>query len=238
MPPDGTAGDETREDAMHDAATEEQGDGGGASGAPLPGAPLGADGVHAGVAARDVPPASGTWEDGWSDGAGVRLHHVSAGRGPLVLLLHGFPDFWYGWRRQLPALAAAGFRAVAPDLRGYNLSERPARVADYRIERLADDVAALVRALGADRAHVVGHDWGGLIAWQLAMRHPQVVDRLAILNAPHPARFRRLLLDPRQGLRSWYVAFFQLPWLPERVLGANGRRALRRTRVALVAALA
>src|SRR5687768_2847555 len=99
----------------------------------------------------------------------VRLHWVEAGEGPPVLLLHGFPEFWWEWRHQIPALAQAGFRAVAPDLRGYNLSERPRGVSAYRIENLVDDVEGLIRHLGVERAHVVGHDWGGLIAWWLAM---------------------------------------------------------------------
>jgi pimeloyl-ACP methyl ester carboxylesterase len=146
---------------------------------------------------------------------GVRLHYAAAGAGPLVLLLHGFPEFWYTWQHQLPALAAAGFRAVAPDLRGYNLSDKPRGVRPFRIETLARDVAELIAHLGADRAAVVGHDWGGAIAWEVAMNHPARVGRLAILNAPHPARFFRELRNPRQLLRSWYVFFFQLPGLPE-----------------------
>jgi len=114
---------------------------------------------------------------------GVRLHWVTAGdpAGALVVLLHGFPDFWFGWRRQLPALAGAGFRAVAVDLRGYNLSERPTRVEDYRRDLLAGDVAALIAHLGYARAHVVGHDWGGVIAWHLAATRPELVDRLVQL---------------------------------------------------------
>jgi pimeloyl-ACP methyl ester carboxylesterase len=174
------------------------------------------------------PGAGAAWTDAWIDGAGVRLHAVHCGRGAPVVLLHGFPDFWHVWRRQLPALADAGFRAVAPDLRGYNLSERPSRVEDYRLDLLADDVAALIRGLGVARAHVVGHDWGGVIAWHLAVRHPDVVDRLVVCNAPHPARFRQLLRTPQQASRSWYAGFFQLPWLPERLLGAGDLAALRR----------
>jgi pimeloyl-ACP methyl ester carboxylesterase len=177
--------------------------------------------------------ALGLGADGWVDGAGARLHVVTRGRAdaPPVVLLHGFPDVWYAWRHQLPALDAAGFRAVAPDLRGYNLSACPPRVEDYALDLLADDVAAVIGAhAGADgRAHLVGHDWGGLIAWHVAARHPALVDRLVIVNAPHPARFRELLASSSQALRSWYVAFFQLPRVPELLLGANGRALLLRT---------
>jgi pimeloyl-ACP methyl ester carboxylesterase len=171
--------------------------------------------------------ATGLGRDIWLDGAGVRLHAVERGRGPLVLLLHGFPDFWFGWRQQLPALAAAGFRAVALDLRGYNLSDRPPRIADYRVDRLAADVRAAVDALGGGRAHVVGHDWGGAVAWHVAARHPEAIDRVAILNAPHPGRFAELLRTPGQAIRSWYVAAFQVPLVPELLLGAQRRRLIR-----------
>jgi epoxide hydrolase 4 len=151
-------------------------------------------------------------------GDGVRLHAVAAGdpRGPLVLLLHGFPEFWYGWRHQLGPLAEAGFRVVAPDQRGYNTSDKPPRVADYNLDRLAADAASAIAGLGAERAAVVGHDWGGLVAWWLALRHPNRVSRLAILNAPHPSvMWRALRTNPRQMLRSWYIFLLQLPWLPE-----------------------
>lgn len=148
----------------------------------------------------------------------VRLHWVEAGEGPLVVLLHGFPELWLAWRRQLPALAAAGFRAVAPDLRGYNLSEKPKGVATYRMEKLADDVAKLVRHLGHERTFLVGHDWGGVIAWCVPSLHPGLVERLAILNAPHPVLMKRKLATLAQARRSSYIFFFQLPWLPERSL--------------------
>jgi len=148
---------------------------------------------------------------------GVRLHVVEAGRGPLVLLLHGFPEFWYAWRHQLPALAAAGFRAVAPDLRGYNLSGKPRGIASYAVATLAADVAALVTGLAEERAFVAGHDWGGALAWSLPGLQPGLVRKLAILNAPHPAAFRReLRRSKEQRRKSSYVLFFQLPWLPER----------------------
>lgn len=151
---------------------------------------------------------------------GVRLHYVERGEGPLVVLLHGFPQYWGAWRRQLPALVAAGFRVVVPDLRGYNLSDRPRAVHAYDVSRLAWDVAQLIEAAGASRAHVVGHDWGGAIAWAVAARHPARVQRLAVLNAPHPSAYVRALTTTTQPLRSWYVGFFQLPWLPEALLGA------------------
>jgi pimeloyl-ACP methyl ester carboxylesterase len=149
----------------------------------------------------------------------VTLHAVSEGSGPPVLLLHGFPEFWYSWRRQLPALAAAGFRAIAPDLRGYNESDRPEGARHYSLQALAQDVVGLVRALGVPKVHLVGHDWGGAIAWALAHTQPGIIDRLAILNCPHPALMRRQALTSWEQLkRVWYFFFFQLPWVPERML--------------------
>lgn len=159
---------------------------------------------------------------------GLKLHWVEAGRGPLVVLLHGFPEFWYAWRHQIPALAAAGFRVAAPDLRGYNLSDKPKGAASYRAGAVMDDVAALIGHLGAERAHVVGHDWGGVIAWRLAMRRPERVERLAIINAPHPAVFARELRHLRQLRRSWYAGFFQLPLIPEALIRANDYALLER----------
>lgn len=152
---------------------------------------------------------------------GIRLHYVEAGTGPLLILLHGFPEFWYSWRHQVPALAAAGFHVFAPDLRGYNLSEKPPSVSAYRIDALLGDVIGLIDHAGAQRAAIAGHDWGGVIAWHFAMRHPQKVEKLIILNAPHPAAYRRELRSWRQLLKSWYVFFFQVPGLPEQVLGAG-----------------
>ena len=163
----------------------------------------------------------------WSvDVNGVRLHCVVAGEGPLVILLHGFPELWYSWRRQIPALVQAGFRVVAPDLRGYNLSERPRHVREYSIQRLAGDVAGLVAAFGVERAAIVGHDWGAGVAWAFAMAYPERLTRLAILNGPHPERLLRSLRTPAQLAKSWYMFFFQLPWLPERLLRAGGYRRL------------
>jgi len=158
----------------------------------------------------------------------VRLSCAELGTGPLVLLLHGFPEGWISWRNQLPALAEAGFHAVAPDLRGYGKSDKPEGLDAYRVEVLARDVARLVEALGETRAHVVGHDWGGAIAWFFAMWHPDRLDRLAILNAPHPARYSRAMKRPAQLLRSSYIFFFQVPLLPEALLRAGDFFLLRR----------
>lgn len=160
----------------------------------------------------------------------VTLHAVEAGppEGPLVILLHGFPEFWWGWRHQIGPLAEAGFRVVVPDQRGYNLSDKPYGIAAYRLDRLAADIAGLVAACRHDRAHLVGHDWGGLVAWWTAARHPEWVERLAILNAPHPAVVSGYIRrNPTQALRSIYVGFFQLPVVPEIVLRARNFAAMR-----------
>lgn len=179
------------------------------------------------------------WTERYVTVNGVHLHVVEAGppQGPLVVLLHGFPEFWRAWERQIGPLARAGLRVVAPDLRGYHLSDKPPGVEAYRVETLQEDVAALIRLLAQEqgqaapgRASLVGHDWGGIVAWQLAIRQPELLERLVILNAPHPAASRRVMKKPEQQKKSWYVAFFQLPWLPERVLPLFGRWALRGTR--------
>jgi pimeloyl-ACP methyl ester carboxylesterase len=148
---------------------------------------------------------------------GVRLHYVTLGAGPLVVLLHGFPEFWYAWRWQIAALAAAGFRVVAPDQRGYNLSDKPAKVSAYGVKRLVDDVAALIEACGEEKAFIVGHDWGAGVAWSFAMSRPEMVKRLVVLNGPHPERLLKAMRDPIQLVRSWYMFFFQIPSLPEAV---------------------
>lgn len=149
---------------------------------------------------------------------GVRLHVAEAGSGPLVVLLHGFPEIWYTWRRIIPALVRAGFRVAAPDMRGYNLSDKPKGVAAYGVRTLADDIAGLVQALGAERASVVGHDWGAGVAWSFAMAHPDELDRLVILNGPHPTRMLEGLRRPSQMVKSWYMFVFLLPKLAEVLL--------------------
>jgi pimeloyl-ACP methyl ester carboxylesterase len=163
----------------------------------------------------------GDLREGYADIGDQRLHYVEAGEGPLVVLLHGFPEFWYGWRAQIAPLAAAGFRVVAPDTRGYNLSSRPQDVAAYDTGALAEDIHGLIHERGAETAMLVGHDWGGTLAWTLAMNHPEVVDRLAILNAAHPRKLSQGLHHPGQLRRSWYFFFFDLPDLPETVVRAN-----------------
>lgn len=162
----------------------------------------------------------------------VTLHVAQAGPedGPVVILLHGFPEFWFGWRKQILALAAAGFRVWAPDQRGYNLSEKPRSVRSYSLDVLAQDVTGLMDAAGVERACVVGHDWGAAVAWWLGMHHPNRLGKLTILNVPHPAVFLPFLRShPGQMLKSWYMLFFQVPYLPELVVRKMGRLALDRT---------
>lgn len=163
---------------------------------------------------------------------GIELNVATAGpaSGPLVLLLHGFPEFWYGWRRQIPHLAAAGLRVWAPDQRGYGASDKPAPLEAYGIDTLAADVVGLIDAAGAQQAFLVGHDWGAAIAWWVALRYPERLERLAILNGPHPAVMRAMLRrSPAQWLRSSYMLFFQLPRLPEALARAGNWRALAET---------
>jgi pimeloyl-ACP methyl ester carboxylesterase len=158
----------------------------------------------------------GPWTHRDISANGVRLHAAEAGSGPLVLLLHGFPQFWWTWRSQLTALAAAGFHVVAPDLRGYGASDKPPR--GYDLPTLSADVAALVRALGEQDAVVVGHDWGGLLGWTMAALHPRTVRRLVVLSMAHPRQLRAGMTDPRQRRASAYALRFQVPRLPERML--------------------
>ncbi|EIM25117.1 alpha/beta fold hydrolase [Microvirga lotononidis] len=161
---------------------------------------------------------------------GVTLHAIEAGAqdGPLIILLHGFPEFWWGWRYQIGPLADAGFRVLVPDQRGYNLSDKPEGRRAYDLERLARDVVGLADALGREKFSVVGHDWGGLVAWWTASRYPDRVEKLVVLNAPHPAVAGSYMRShPSQMVRSLYVGFFQIPFLPEAMLSANGHRSLK-----------
>ena len=170
-----------------------------------------------------------TYREVWFDRGGVRLHAVEAGPadGPLYILLHGFPEFWYGWRKQIPALADAGYRVIALDQRGYNLSDKPRDIASYGVAELAADVIAVA---GDRTFRLAGHDWGAAVAWAVSLMRPDLVERLSILNVPHPVvMFRRLSRDPGQMLRSWYILFFQLPAAPEMAFRMVRRRAMLNT---------
>ena len=165
--------------------------------------------------AEEDPNAGPPVRHGYAQVGDVRLHYAECGAGErLVVLLHGFPECWYSWRHQLKALGGAGYRAVAPDMRGYNLSDKPGRVEDYRVARLVDDVTGLIRHFGAREAAVAGHDWGAAVAWSVAQHYPDYVWKLAALQVPPPAVWARNL-TLRQLARSWYMLFFQLPSVPE-----------------------
>ena len=160
----------------------------------------------------------------------ITLHYVEAGRGPLIVLLHGFPEFWYSWRNQIPALAAAGFHVVAVDLRGYNESSKPHAIESYRLPELAKDIAGLITQIGEGPAVVAGHDWGGAVAWFMAMLHSEQVKRLIILNSPHPVAYlREMRRSARQKWRAKYQLLFHPPWLAEFVLRRFRYALLRRS---------
>jgi pimeloyl-ACP methyl ester carboxylesterase len=159
---------------------------------------------------------------------GIRLHYAESGTGEgLVILLHGFPEFWYSWRHQLVALSES-FHVVAPDLRGYNLSDKPPRVEDYRIDKIVGDVIGLIDHFGARQAAIVGHDWGAGVAWAVAQKHPERVSKLAVLQVPLLEVWRANLTF-KQLMRSWYMFFFQIPRLPEWLLARQNYRAIERT---------
>jgi pimeloyl-ACP methyl ester carboxylesterase len=158
---------------------------------------------------------------------GINFHCVTLGEGDLVILLHGFPECWYSWRHQIPSLARR-FKVVAPDMRGYNLSDKPESIDAYNIATLATDVRDLISAFGHEKAHVVAHDWGGAVAWAFAVMYPQHIDKLVVMNAPHPAVFvKNLRHNPRQLIRSWYMFFFQIPGVPEFALSCFDHAALK-----------
>ncbi len=162
---------------------------------------------------------------------GIRMHYVewadAPEDAPLVVLLHGFPEFWYSWRHQLIALGEAGYRVIAPDLRGYGRTDKPRGIDAYQIETLANDVAELIGAVGAERACIVGHDWGGMVAWWHSMLHPQQVRTLSVLNCPHPGLQPRMMSDPAQLRRSGYMFLFQLPRFPEHQIRRNDHAYIR-----------
>lgn len=149
----------------------------------------------------------------------VSLEVARLGKGDPIVFLHGFPEAWISWRHQMRAFADLGRMAVAPNMRGYGNSDKPAGIRAYRVKELAKDIVGLVRALGVERVDLVGHDWGGAVAWEVAMRHPEIIRKLAILNCPHPRIMRKhILFDRDQARRSWYFFVFQLPIIPERAI--------------------
>ncbi len=167
-------------------------------------------------------------EDGFVRTNGIRMHYVAKGQGSLVVFLHGFPEFWYSWRYQLPAIAEAGYRAVAPDLRGWGLTEKPRGVKSYQITELLKDILGLVRALGYEKAHVVGHDWGGVLTWCFAHRYSETTLSMVATNSPHPKGFLQVLKTrPLQWWMSKYALFFQIPWLPEELFLLRGESGIR-----------
>ena len=176
---------------------------------------------------ENLPSNDAVIRHGYAQVGDVRLHYAHAGQGDrLVILLHGFPECWYSWRHQLASLGKH-FHVVAPDMRGYNMSDKPARVEDYQLNRLVDDVTGLIRHFGAREAAVVGHDWGAAVAWAVAQHFPDYVWKVAALQVPPPAVWGRNL-TLRQLLRSWYMFFFQIPGLPEWVMRRGDFRGLGR----------
>lgn len=158
---------------------------------------------------------------------GIKFHCVTEGQGDLVLLLHGFPQSSYAWRHQIPSLAKH-FKVVAPDLRGYGETDRPEGVENYAMHILVQDIAGIIKALGYEKAHIVGHDWGGAIAWRFAQEHPELVNKLIVLNAPFPQIFIKALRGNFAQMRkSWYIYFFQLPGLPEALFKWRSKQIIK-----------
>lgn len=157
----------------------------------------------------------------------VRLHVVEAGVGPVVLLVHGFPEFWFSWRNQIAPLVAAGFRVVMPDLRGYNLSSKPPAISAYALDHLVADVDAVARSCG-DEIFLVGHDWGGLIGWYVAATRAAWLKKLVVVNCAHPVSLRNAMKQPSQLARLWYIAALQLPLIPEWLVTRRGHAVLRK----------
>jgi pimeloyl-ACP methyl ester carboxylesterase len=165
------------------------------------------------------------WTKAYITTNGVKLHYVTQGEGNLMLMLHGFPEFWYSWRHQIPEFAS-DFQVVALDLRGYNHSDKPSAQSAYAMAELVKDVKGVIEGLGYQTCILVGHDWGGAIAWSFAYQYPELVERLIVLNSPHPTKFVQGLTTPQQLLRSYYIFLFQLPWLPELFLQLGDYQAI------------
>ncbi|MFB2773372.1 alpha/beta fold hydrolase [Pelatocladus sp. BLCC-F211] len=161
-----------------------------------------------------MPVIDANWQHDYITTNGIKLHYVTQGEGALMLMLHGFPEFWYSWRHQIPEFAKY-FKVVAVDLRGYNDSDKPKEQSAYRMDEFIRDIKGLIEGLGYEKCVLVGHDWGGAIAWCFAYTYPEMVERLVVLNIPHPAKLAEGLRTPAQLLKSSYMFLFQLPWLPE-----------------------
>lgn len=167
----------------------------------------------------------GTWTSEYITTNGITLHYVTEGNGPLMLMLHGFPEFWYSWRHQIPEFAS-DYKVVALDLRGYNDSDKPQDLSAYNMREFVQDVRGVIMGLGYDSCTLVAHDWGGAIAWNFAYAYPEMVEKLIVMNIPHPAKFVDGLWTIDQLQKSWYMFFFQLPVLPEIFLQADDYRAI------------
>ncbi|GBF79338.1 alpha/beta fold hydrolase [Aphanothece sacrum] len=164
-------------------------------------------------------------EDGFIFTNGIQLHYKTQGQGKLMLMLHGFPEFWYSWRYQITEFAQ-DYKVVALDLRGYNDSDKPKDLAAYKIDVLVEDIAGVITGLGYDNCILVSHDWGGAIAWNFAYTYPEMIEKFIVMNLPHPAKFSQGLKTRQQLLKSWYIFWFQIPYLPERSLQANNYQSI------------
>lgn len=173
------------------------------------------------------PPAKTGIEMGWIEANGLRFEVAQAGKGDrLALCLHGFPELHYSWRHQMPVLAEMGYRVWAPNMRGYGKTTRPEAMEAYRLHTLAEDVGALIDASGAKEVTLIAHDWGALVAWHFAIRKVRPITKLVILNVPHPKCSQREIRKWRQLRKSWYIFFFQIPWLPEKLLARNNAQPI------------
>ena len=166
-----------------------------------------------------------SWKHDYIISNGIKLHYVTQGEGSLMLMLHGFPEFWYSWRHQISEFAK-DFKVVALDLRGYNDSDKPSNQSAYVMDEFVKDVEGVIKGLGYEKCVLVGHDWGGAIAWNFAYDYPQMVEKLIVLNLPHPAKFAEGFKYPQQLLKSWYIFLFQLPFLPEFLLQLSDYKAI------------
>lgn len=171
-------------------------------------------------------PSTHNWQHNFISTNGINLHYVSQGSGKLMLMLHGFPEFWYSWRHQIKEFAS-DYHAVALDLRGYNDSDKPASLSAYQMSEFIQDLKGVITGLGYEDCILVAHDWGGAIAWNFAYAYPEMVEKLIVLNIPHPAKFAQGLRTPQQLLKSWYILAFQIPFLPELLFQLNDYQAIK-----------